>query len=127
MGQVVGASVSDNLGSWFESLNKKLPERTIYQLLWQLKPEVAKKPDVNALKLIDGFQRIKLEAGDNDPSKLPRTRFAVKFLGSESRIAIVLTARSHFHQSSTSSFFVQKSFVQLFCNFLAKRYWPKSC
>jgi len=38
MGQVVGASVPENLGSWFESLNKMLPERTIHQLLWQLKP-----------------------------------------------------------------------------------------
>ena len=117
MGQVVGASVSDNLGSWFESLNKKLPERTIYQLLWQLKPEVAEKPDVHASKMIDGFQRIKSDAGNNDPSKLPRTRFAVKFLGSESRIAIVLTARSQFHQHLTITLPVKKSFVQLFCTY----------
>jgi hypothetical protein len=81
------------LGSWFATLSKKLPDRSIHQLLWQLKPEIAEKPDANATKLIDEFETMESEVGNFDPRLLPPTRFKVKFLGTESRIATVLTAR----------------------------------
>jgi hypothetical protein len=93
VGQIVGASVSENLGFWFESLNKMLPERTIHHLLWQLKPEIDERPDANATKLIDDFQAFELEAGTYDPRMQPPARFKVKFLGTESRIATILTGR----------------------------------
>jgi len=55
--------------------------------------EVTEKPDENASKLVEGFQIIEMDAANYDPRMMPPTRFNVKFLGTETRVAIILTAR----------------------------------
>ncbi len=62
-------------------------------MLIKLSTEVTETPDENASKLVEGFQLIEMDAANYDPRMMPPTRFNVKFLGTETRLAIILTAR----------------------------------
>jgi len=64
-----------------------------HKILVKLTTEVTKKPDENASKLVEGFQKIEMDAANYDPRMMLPTRFKVKFLGTETRVAIILTAR----------------------------------
>jgi hypothetical protein len=64
-----------------------------HKILVKLTTEVTEKLDENASKLVEGLQKIEMDAANYDLRMMPPTRFNVKFLGTETRLAIILTAR----------------------------------